>query len=72
MARVRKRLKKVDDVRKLLGDSINRFLGEELTVEELRCLAYSCNVLSGIISAGDLEKRVEQLELSLKGETNEG
>ena len=69
MARVRRRLKKVDDIRKLLSDSINKFIGQELTVEELRCLAYSSNVLSGIITQSDLEARLEKLEKTLEGDT---
>ena len=64
--RTRRRLKKIEDIRRLLADSLNKFIGQELSVDEMRCLSYSCNVLSGIITQSDLEDRLEKLEKTLE------
>ena len=65
----KRRLKTAQDLRVFLADVTNRANRGELDPSLARCLGYLGQVLAGIISTSDLEKRLEALEAAqTKGE----
>ena len=67
--RTRKRLKKIEDIRRFLADTINQYAGNKIDTDQMRCYAYSCSVLCGIVKDSELESRLEKLEKTLEGDT---
>ncbi|WP_415519297.1 MAG: hypothetical protein ACEB74_01980 [Desulfovibrio aminophilus] len=62
----KRRLKTAQDLRVFLADVTNRANRGELDPGLARCLGYLGQVLAGIISTSDLEKRLEALEAQAK------
>lgn len=58
----KRRLKTAQDLRVFLADVTNRANRGELDPGLARCLGYLGQVLAGVISTSDLEKRLEALE----------
>jgi hypothetical protein len=56
------RLKTLDDVRRYLANLINRVERGEVDPAISGRLGYLCNILSGAIKDGDLERRIAELE----------
>lgn len=65
----RRRLKTAQDLRVFLGDLMNRVNRGEVDPGLARTLGYLGQVLAGIISTSDLEKRLEALEAQAKEHT---
>lgn len=62
----RRRLATAQDLRVFLSDVLNRANRNEVDPATARTLAYIGQVLAGIISTSDLEKRLEALEAQAK------
>ena len=58
----KRRLKTAQDLRVFLADVTNRANRGELDPTTARCLGYLGQVLAGIISTSDLERRIRALE----------
>lgn len=65
----KRRLKTAQDLRVFLADVTNRANRGELDPGLARCLGYLGQVLAGVISTSDLEKRLEALEAQAKEKT---
>lgn len=65
----RRRLKTAQDLRLFLGDLMNKVNRGEVDPALARTLGYLGQVLAGIISTSDLEKRLEALEAQAKEKT---
>lgn len=63
----RRRLKTLTDIRRFLADALNRYEAEEIDEQRLKTIAYSVNILAGIIKDGELEERVDALEAAQGG-----
>lgn len=66
--RRKKRLNSLSSVRKFLAEQINKLQSGEVTQEELRVYSYACSIISSILKDSDIEKRIKQLEKTLKEE----
>ena len=64
----KKRLNSLSSVRKFLAEQINKLQTGEVTQEELRVYSYACSIISSILKDSDIEKRLKQLEKTLKEE----
>lgn len=62
-----RRLKTLDDVRRYLADVINRVESGDLDANVAGRIGYLANVLKSVIEGSDLEKRVLELEKTMKG-----
>lgn len=62
----RRRLKTAQDLRLFLGDLMNKVNRGEMDPSLARTLGYLGQVLAGIITTSDLEKRLEALEAQAK------
>jgi len=58
----KRRLKKIDDIRRYLAGLINRTEAGEVEPGLAGKLGYLANSLARVIETSDLEKRIEQLE----------
>ncbi len=61
-----RRLKKMEDVRRFLADTVNRLNKDEIKPDKASKLGYLCQILARVIETNDLEKRVEALENELR------
>ena len=58
----KKRLKSLSDVRRYLANLVNETRSGQVDLDMAGKIGYLLNILKSIISEGDLEKRIEQLE----------
>ncbi|MHA1544607.1 MAG: hypothetical protein ACTSU8_05680 [Alphaproteobacteria bacterium] len=64
----KRRLKSIEDVRRYMADLINRAEAGEIEDTTASRLANMANILAGLISSSDLEKRLAALEENQKGQ----
>lgn len=62
----KRRLKTLQDLRRWLADAANRLERGEIEAAHARCITYMASVMSGIISSGDIEARLEKLEQEIE------
>lgn len=67
----KRRLKKMDDVRRYLAGLINRTETGEVEPGLAGKLGYLANSLARVIESSDLEKRLERLEQETKERENQ-
>jgi hypothetical protein len=63
------RLKGINDVSAYLARLINKLERNEISESKAGKLGYLCNILKSSLEAGDLEQRIETIEMQLHGET---
>ncbi len=63
-----RRFKSAEDVRKALAAYMRCIEAGTMDPNVGRCLIYGCATLTNIIREGELEKRIEALELQQRGE----
>ena len=68
MARPRRRLQTLDDLRRYMQNTLNRLEGGEVTETFAKTVTYCVNVMAGIIKDGELESRLDALEKQMQRE----
>lgn len=61
-----RRFKTLDDVRRYMGDVVNRLEAGTLDEAGAKTRAYVANILSGVLKDGTLEDRIVALERAIK------
>ena len=62
----RRQFKKLSDVRRYLGQVLNRFEAGELDAAHAKTVTYVCNTLSGVMKEADVEERLDKIEQQMK------
>ncbi len=68
----RKRFGSLHDIRRYLGDVLNRLDSGKLDDTGAKSRAYIANILAGIIKDSDIEQRLKELETRLETRLKEG
>ena len=66
------RLRTIQDISTYLARLINRLDRGEIEEAKASKLGYLCNILKSTLEAGDIEKRLEELEQLIREETKNG
>jgi hypothetical protein len=61
----KRRFRDLNDLRKFVGDLINRVNREEVDAQLAGKMGYLCQILARIIEGSDIEKRLEAVEEQL-------
>ena len=61
----KRRLKTMEDVRRLLADTVNKLNRDEIEINKASKLGYLLQIMARVIEGSDLEKRVTKLEKTL-------
>jgi hypothetical protein len=63
----KRRLKTMDDVRRLLADTTNLLCADQIDAQKAGKIGFLANILARVIEAGELEKRLTALEAQVAG-----
>ena len=58
----KRRLKRMDDVRRLLADTTNLLCADQIDPQKAGKIGFLANILARVIENSELEKRLEVLE----------
>jgi len=61
----RRRLKKMEDVRRFLADTVNKLNRDEIEINKASKLGYLLQIMARVIEGSNLEQRVTELEKAL-------
>ena len=61
----KRRLKTMEDVRRLLADTVNKLNRDEIECNKASKLGYLLQIMARVIEGSDLEKRITELEKTL-------
>ena len=61
----KRRLKTMEDVRRLLADTVNKLNRDEIEINKASKLGYLLQIMARVIEGSDLEKRITELEKTL-------
>ena len=66
------RLNDIQGVNRLLGRVANALVQDEITEEKARAIGYICNILYKSLQVGELEDRLQALEIAIEGDKVRG